>query len=48
MAIEVFNRYEHKYLLSRGEYEKIICAIEPHMEADRYNEGGKPYTIANI
>ena len=48
MAIEVFNRYEHKYLLSRGEYEKIICAIEPHMESDRYNEGGKPYTIANI
>ncbi len=48
MAIEIFNRYEHKYLLDRETYEKVIPIIERHMELDAYNEGRKPYTIANI
>ena len=48
MAVEVFNRYEHKYLLDRETYKKLISVIEAHMELDRYNEGGKPYTISNI
>lgn len=25
MAIEVFNRYEHKYILTPGKYEKAPC-----------------------
>ena len=48
MAIEIFNRYEHKYLLDRETYEKVIPIIERHMELDAYNEGRRPYTIANI
>ena len=48
MAIEIFNRYEHKYLLDKQTYEKVIPIIESHMELDAYNEGHKPYTIANI
>ena len=48
MAIEIFNRYEHKYLLDRETYEKVIPIIERHMELDAYNEGRKPYTFANI
>lgn len=48
MAIEIFNRYEHKYLLDKATYEKVIPIIEQHMELDAYNEGHKPYTIANI
>ena len=48
MAIEIFNRYEHKYLLDKQTYEKVITIIESHMELDAYNEGHKPYTIANI
>ncbi len=48
MAIEIFNRYEHKYLLDEQTYDKVIPIIESHMELDAYNEGHKPYTIANI
>ncbi len=48
MAIEIFNRYEHKYLLDKQTYEKVIPIIESHMELDAYNKGHKPYTIANI
>jgi hypothetical protein len=48
MAIEVFNRYEHKYLLDEKTYEKVIKVINEHMSMDLYNIGGKPYTISNI
>lgn len=48
MAKEVFNRYEHKYLLSAEICEKVISELRIHMESDSYNAGGKPYTIANI
>ena len=48
MAIEVFNRYEHKYLLDADTYRKVLPVIREHMEMDAYNIGGKPYTIANI
>ncbi len=48
MAIEVFNRYEHKYLLSKSDFEQIIGIIGEHMTLDPYNIGRKPYTIANI
>lgn len=48
MAIEVFNRYEHKYLIDKDTYKKLTQIIEAHMELDRFNIGGKPYTISNI
>lgn len=48
MAIEVFNRYEHKYLLSADIYKKVIEIMDLHMELDKYNQNHKPYTIANI
>ena len=48
MAIEVFNRYEHKYMLDREMYRQIVKIIEQHMEIDSHNENHKPYTIANI
>ena len=48
MAIEVFNRYEHKYLIDEETYEKVIPIIEAHMELDKYNIKHKPYTITNI
>lgn len=48
MAIEVFNRYEHKYLLDRQTYEKVIKIMDRHMELDSHNENHEPYTIANI
>ena len=48
MAIEVFNRYEHKYMLNREQFEKIIKILDEHMVMDSHNENHTPYTIANI
>lgn len=48
MAIEVFSRYEHKYLLDRETYKKVISVLDEHMVADSHNEELHPYTIANI
>lgn len=48
MAIEVFNRYEHKYLLTKEQFNALLPIIEKHMEEDKYNIDGEAYTIANI
>lgn len=48
MAIEVFNRYEHKYILDKETYEKVIKIIDEHMELDSHNKKHHAYTIANI
>ena len=48
MPIEVFNRFEHKYLLDDKTYEKVISVMDKHMDLDKYNQNRKPYTIANI
>ena len=48
MAIEVFNRYEHKYMLDRETFEKVIKVMDAYMVIDSHNEGHTPYTIANI
>ena len=48
MAIEVFNRFEHKYLLDKETYEKVIAVMDTHMEMDAHNKNYTPYTIANI
>ncbi len=48
MVIEVFNRYEHKYMLDKDTYEKVIKVMDKHMELDRHSAGHLPYTIANI
>lgn len=48
MAIEVFNRYEHKYLIDRDTFEKVIKVMDERMVLDSHNKDHKPYTIANI
>lgn len=48
MAIEVFNRYEHKYLLNRDTYKRVIEVMDKHMVLDSHNKNHEPYTIANI
>lgn len=48
MAIEVFNRYEHKYVIDREMLAKVIERLDERMEIDSYNVDKKPYTIANI
>lgn len=48
MAIEVFNRFEHKYILDFEAFKQVISVMDAHMELDSYNENHMPYTIANI
>ncbi len=48
MAIEVFNRYEKKYMLEQDTLEKVLKTLERYMEPDTYNKLGGTYTISNV
>ena len=48
MAKEVFSRYEVKYMLNTDQKETMVAALREYMNEDRYNYGGKFYTISNI
>lgn len=48
MAIEVFSRYEKKYLLDENAYRYITDRINAYMIADKYSRGNEFYNIANI
>ena len=48
MAIEVFNRYEHKYLITREQYMHLNKVLIKYMDTDKYNKNGDLYTICNI
>lgn len=48
MAIEVFNRYEQKYIISDEVYQRIKPILEDYMEVDTHSRNGDFYTICNI
>lgn len=48
MAIEVFNRYEKKYIISDDIYQKLKQDFSNYMELDQYSQNGEFYTICNI
>ncbi len=48
MSIEVFNRYEHKYILQADTYLKLIEILDSKMNLDDHNKNHNCYTIANI
>lgn len=48
MAIEVFNRYENKFLIDIEVYHRIEEKLRQHMELDEYNKKHDFYTISNI
>ncbi|MHB8128680.1 MAG: VTC domain-containing protein [Mobilitalea sp.] len=48
MAIEVFNRYEKKYIISDKVYQLIKPQLEKYMELDAHSRNGDFYTICNI
>lgn len=47
MAIEVFNRYESKYLMDDEAYRRIYAALLEYMEKDEYNRN-EFYSISNL
>ncbi|WP_309121252.1 polyphosphate polymerase domain-containing protein [Paenibacillus sp.] len=48
MAIEVFNRYENKYLLDDEAYRRVYDRLLEYMELDEYNKQHPFYSIGNI
>lgn len=48
MAIEVFKRYENKYLLTDEEFHRLFDQLLEHMELDDYNKEHSFYSICNI
>jgi len=48
MAIEVFNRYENKFLMDGKAYAAFYCRLLEYMEPDAYNRNGQLYAISNI
>lgn len=48
MSIEIFNRYEKKYLLDTDTYQELQNRLREHMEPDEYNKDYELYTICNI
>ena len=48
MAIEVFNRYEHKYMLDENTFQAVIKIMDKHMVLDNHCQNHSLYTIANV
>ncbi len=48
MAIEVFNRYENKYLLDDAAYRSFYSDLLEYMELDDYNKQHDFYSITNL
>lgn len=48
MAIEVFNRYENKYLIDSKAFYAIYNRLLEYMEPDAYNKNNQFYSISNI
>jgi hypothetical protein len=48
MAIEVFNRYENKYIVGESILPQLCERLSEYMELDEYNKRFETYSIANI
>lgn len=48
MAIEVFNRYETKYLMDTDAFYSIYRRLLEYMEPDEHNKDGDCYSISNL
>jgi len=48
MAIEVFNRYENKYLMDTKAFYRMYNCLMEYMELDAFNKDDKFYSISNL
>ncbi|MBB3112836.1 SPX domain protein involved in polyphosphate accumulation [Paenibacillus phyllosphaerae] len=48
MAIEVFNRYENKYLMDTKAFYNLYNRLTEYMEPDAHNKDNKFYSISNL
>ena len=47
-AIEVFSRYELKFMPNREQYRNILKGIEQYMQPDEHSQGDNTYSISNV
>lgn len=48
MSIKAFRRYEKKYILTKNQFEILICELEKRMDFDMYCQDCSSYSIYNI
>ncbi len=48
MAIQTFNRYENKYIITDKKQDELLPELLKHMELDKYCIGGKAYPIYSL
>lgn len=48
MAIEVFNRYEQKYMINAKKYLMLQNTLPDYMELDAYNRQHETYSITSL
>jgi hypothetical protein len=48
MAVQIFKRYEKKFLLDEMQFHELLPVIKEHMMPDMYCMDGSRYTIYNI
>lgn len=48
MAIEVFNRYEKKYMIDEEKYHQLLLRLTDYMILDSHNYDNEFYSISNI
>ncbi len=48
MALEVFNRYELKFILDKSMAQEMIQALKGHVMLDQYGDGEGFYRIINL
>lgn len=48
MAIEVFNRYENKYMIDEDTFYRLQDRFSGYMEPDAYNKTHESYTVINL
>jgi hypothetical protein len=48
MEINVFRRYEKKFLLTEDQYTRLVPIVREHMDLDPFCVDGKPYHVQTI
>ena len=48
MAIEVFNRQELKFVITKAQYMSMLPEITRHMRLDIHNTQGQAYRLSNL
>lgn len=48
MAVEIFNRYEKKYMIDTDTYDALFKELSEYMKPDKHCLNGNHYSICNI